>query len=189
MAIEPISLVATDDINVLRKSVEEALTRLAIRVDDGRMNKDLDLTDHRIKNVSYPVDDHDAVNVAYLRDQSQGGGTLSRRQQWRLQVNASGSGTATATSPPEWVKVETTMTTGTTTVGSLFSPSAGKYYAIVLYQDGTGNRLVDWGTASAFKGMAGWQPETTANTFSSFLFYCKASNNFQLLAPPVTGVS
>lgn len=189
MAVESIALPLTEDVGELRKAVEGALQRLALRIDSGQQTRDLDLNNHQVKNVAYPTDDADAVNVAYIRRKlAENRPTLNRREQWRLQVNGSGTATGTGSSPPEWIRVESTMTLATTTIDSLVTPVAGRYYALVLHQDTTGGRLVDWGTANAYKGMAGWQPSPNPNSYSAFLFYCKASNNFQLLAPPVTGV-
>jgi hypothetical protein len=97
MATEPINLPMTDDIGELRKALQIALQRLAIRIDDGTTSVDLDLTDHRLKNVAWPAHDHDAVNVAYLKDllKVQPSVQMNRMQKYLLNVASGGTSTTT----------------------------------------------------------------------------------------------
>jgi hypothetical protein len=99
MPIESISLPLTNDIQELRKGVEMALQRLAIKLDDGRVYRDLEVGGHRIKNLSRPVDDNDAVNVAFLKEmlKQHNPTNLTRRQQYLLQTPGGGGGTSTTT--------------------------------------------------------------------------------------------
>ncbi len=93
MANEPvlINLPVTEDIGELRKAVEMALQRLALRIEDGQLSKNLDAAGNQIKNVRWPTDDKDAVNVEYLKDFFQPK-KLNRRQAFRLQSTTTISG-------------------------------------------------------------------------------------------------
>ena len=97
MALEPITLPYTEDIGELRKALQIALQRLAIRIDDGIHSVDLDLTDHRVKNVAWPAHDHDAVNVAYLKDLLKVQPPVQMNRMQKHLLNIVGGGTSTTT--------------------------------------------------------------------------------------------
>lgn len=85
MANEPINIPVTEDINELRRSLEIILQRMSLRIDNAQLSKDMDAANNQIKNVRWPTDDKDAVNVEYLRDFVGNPNRLNRRQANRLQ--------------------------------------------------------------------------------------------------------
>jgi hypothetical protein len=58
---------------------------------------DLDLTNHRIKNVAWPVQDLDAVNVAYLKDLLKVQPYVPMTRMQKHLLNIAGGGTSTTT--------------------------------------------------------------------------------------------
>lgn len=62
------SLPPTDTLEGLRRATEAAFNRLIERLNLGGSFNDFDVRDHRVVNVAWPADLHDAVNVEYLHD-------------------------------------------------------------------------------------------------------------------------
>jgi hypothetical protein len=52
----------------LRRATEVAFERLITQLNSQKIDKDLNLYDHRITNVAWPVELHDVVNVEFLRN-------------------------------------------------------------------------------------------------------------------------
>lgn len=63
---QPIAVTTASDINTLRKNVELAFNRLVTQLNHQTQTTDVDVKDHRIRNVAWPVEWHDAVNIEYL---------------------------------------------------------------------------------------------------------------------------
>lgn len=54
------------DVEELRQHVQQALGDLARAASAAPVRVDLDMTEHRISNVAWPTEFHDAVNIEYL---------------------------------------------------------------------------------------------------------------------------
>lgn len=95
MALDVINIPIVDNVDELRKQLQNILQRLAIRISAPAIDNDMDLTNHRIKNVARPVDNNDVVTLGYLREQTPPQFKLSRMQKQLLNINPTSTMTVT----------------------------------------------------------------------------------------------
>jgi hypothetical protein len=67
-AIPPILIPPSEDPEALRRALQTLLNRLIIHLNQGGSFNDFNMREHRIKNLAWPAELHDAVNVEYLED-------------------------------------------------------------------------------------------------------------------------
>jgi hypothetical protein len=81
-----IFLGTSTDLDELRRTVEFSLNRLVTQINADKIDKDFDARNHRVINVAWPTELHDAVNMEFISD------LFGRMSRIRSSAGGGGSG-------------------------------------------------------------------------------------------------